>query len=126
MRAALSGIRRFRGGAAGTSLFKRGQIERPQSSPGSCGRAAREDEWDSVRNPLVGSWDFLIRTPETETPLNYRLRGELGRVARDGATHDRWQHKPTLKGDARIWFYFEGQVVYLEQVHTSHSNQAKT
>jgi hypothetical protein len=79
----------------------------------------------TIRNPLVDAWDFLTRTPELETPTNYRLRGELGRVTRDGATHDRWQHKPTLKGDARIWFYVEGHVVYLEQVHTSHPNQTK-
>jgi hypothetical protein len=79
----------------------------------------------TIRNPLVDTWDFLTRTPEYETPSNYRLRGELGRVTRGGATHDRWQHKPTLKGDARIWFYVEGQVVYLEQVHTSHPNQTK-
>lgn len=79
----------------------------------------------TIRNPLADAWDFLTRTPELETPTNYRLKGELGRVVRNGSAHDRWQHKPTLKGDARIWFYVEGQVVYLEQVHTSHPNQTK-
>ncbi|MFP3580549.1 hypothetical protein SB659_13320 [Arthrobacter sp. SIMBA_036] len=44
---------------------------------------------------------------------------------RNGSSHDRWQHKPTLKGTARLWFYVEGQIVYLEQVHTSHPNQTK-
>lgn len=31
----------------------------------------------------------------------------------------------TLKGGARIWCYVGGQVVYLEQVHTSYLNQTK-
>lgn len=79
----------------------------------------------TIRNPLADSWDFLTRTPELETPTNSRLRGELGTVTRNGSTHDRWQHKPTSKGDARIWFYVEGKVVHLEQVHTSHPNQTK-
>ena len=39
--------------------------------------------------------------------------------------HDRWQHKPTAHGDARIWFYVDDGVVYLEQVHTRHPNQTK-
>jgi hypothetical protein len=46
-------------------------------------------------------------------------------VTRNGSTHDRWQHKPTAKGDARIWFYVADQVVYLEQVHTNHPNETK-
>ncbi|MET1089254.1 MAG: hypothetical protein ABWY04_19390 [Arthrobacter sp.] len=79
----------------------------------------------TIRNPLVDAWDFLTRTPEQETPTNYRLRGSLGLVTRNGSTHDRWQHKPTAKGDARIWFYVEGKVVHLEQVHTSHPNETK-
>ncbi|MDQ0029948.1 hypothetical protein [Arthrobacter bambusae] len=80
----------------------------------------------TIRNPLVDSWEFLTRTPLLETTTNYRLRGELGVVSRDGATHERWQHKPTLKGDARIWFYVVDQVVFLKQVHTSHPHQTKT
>src|SRR4029453_17432525 len=59
----------------------------------------------TIRNPLVDAWDFLTRPPEQITPFNSPLRGELSLVKRDGATHERWQHKPTLKGDARIWFY---------------------
>ena len=79
----------------------------------------------TIRNPLADAWDFLTRTPQATTPTNYRLRGELGVVARDGSTHERWQHKPTLKGDARIWFYVVDQVVWLEQVHTSHPHETK-
>jgi hypothetical protein len=49
----------------------------------------------------------------------------LGQVTRDGKTYQRWQHKPTLQGDARIWFYVEGQVVHLEEVYTHHPNATK-
>ena len=79
----------------------------------------------TIRGPLADAWDFLTRTPLTVTPTNYPLRGELASVTRDGATYERWQHKPTLKGDARIWFYVLEQVVYLEKVHTHHPNATK-
>ncbi len=79
----------------------------------------------TIRSPLADAWDFLTQTPEQVTPTNYRLRGELGLVRRDGAAHQRWQHKPTLKGDARIWFYVVDRTVFLEQVHTRHPNQTK-
>ncbi len=38
----------------------------------------------TIRNPLADAWDFLTQTPEQVTPSNYRLRGELGLVRRDG------------------------------------------
>lgn len=79
----------------------------------------------TTRNALADAWDFLTHTPQVETPSNYRLRGQLRTITRDGKAHDRWQHKPTLKGDARIWFYVDGQTVYLEQVHTHHPNATK-
>lgn len=79
----------------------------------------------TTRNSLVDTWDFLTRTPMVSTPTNYRLKGELGMVKRDGSTHERWQHKPTAKGDARIWFYTVGHNVYIEQVHTKHPNETK-
>ncbi|MFJ8896779.1 hypothetical protein ACIRCZ_19510 [Leifsonia sp. NPDC102414] len=79
----------------------------------------------TIRGPLTDAWDFLTRSPLAVTPTNYPLKGELGKITRDGKTHQRWQHKPTLKGDARIWFYVHEQVVYLEQVHTHHPNTTK-
>lgn len=79
----------------------------------------------SIRNALADSWDFLTRTPLSKTPTNYPLRGDLGAVTRNGQTHERWQHKPTLNGDARIWFFVEEYTVYLEQVHTHHPNETK-
>ena len=74
---------------------------------------------------MAEAWDFLTRTPQSTTPKNYRLSGELGFVTRNGSTHERWQHKPPLKVGARIWFYVVDHVVYLEQVHTSHPNETK-
>lgn len=79
----------------------------------------------TLRNPMAEAWDFLTRTPLTTTPTNYRLKGSLGVIQRNGATHDRWQYKPTAKGTARIWFYVHERVVFLEQVHTSHPNETK-
>lgn len=63
--------------------------------------------------------------PLETTPTNYRLKGELGTVFRGGRSYERWQHKPTAKGTARIWFYVDEHTVYLEQVHTSHPNATK-
>lgn len=77
------------------------------------------------RNALAETWDFLTRTPEAQTPTNYPLKGKLATVTRERESHDRWQHKPTAQGDARIWFYVDDGVVYLEQVHTRHPNQTK-
>ncbi len=79
----------------------------------------------TIRGPLADSWDFLTRNPMAITPTNYRLRGELGVIVRDGVEHDRWQHKPTQQGDARIWFYVVDRTVHLENVHTRHPNQTK-
>ena len=46
-------------------------------------------------------------------------------MTHNGTQHDRWQHKPTVGGDARIWFFVIGQTVYLEQVFTHHPNATK-
>lgn len=79
----------------------------------------------TIRNPMAEAWDFLTRTPLSTTPTNYRLKGDLGTIQRGGTAHERWQHKPTAKGTARIWFYVDGHTVFLEQVHTSHPNETK-
>ncbi|CAN5480073.1 hypothetical protein BH10ACT5_BH10ACT5_04970 [soil metagenome] len=96
-------------------MAKGSKVERPTK------KSEYEIRFATIRGPLVDTWDFLTRSPLDRTPTNYPLRGELQFVTRDGATHERWQHKPTLQGDARIWFY----VVHLEQVHTLHPNQTK-
>lgn len=88
-------------------------------------RKGWQDLSATIRNPLAEAWDFLTRTPLAKTPSNYPLRGELGTITRGGKVHERWQHKPTLKGTARIWFFVDDRTVYLEQVHTGHPNQTK-
>lgn len=88
-------------------------------------RKGWQDLSATIRNPLAEAWDFLTRTPLAKTPSNYPLRGELGTITRGGKVHDRWQHKPTLKGTARIWFFVDDRTVYLEQVHTSHPNETQ-
>lgn len=79
----------------------------------------------TIRNPMTQTWDFLTKTPLDTTPTNYRLKGELATIQRGGVRHNRWQHKPTMQGTARIWFYVDGRTVFLEQVHTSHPNETK-
>lgn len=79
----------------------------------------------TIRNPMTDTWDFLTQTPLLTTETNYPLRGELGIVQREGIAYERWQHKPTAKGTARIWFYVHEGTVFLEQVHTSHPHQTK-
>lgn len=79
----------------------------------------------TIRGPLTDTWDFLTRTPTNVTPFNYPLKGELSTITRNGVGHQRWQHKPTQKGSARIWFYVDGRSVVLEQVHTAHPNETK-
>ncbi|BBY96502.1 hypothetical protein MGALJ_61710 (plasmid) [Mycobacterium gallinarum] len=88
-------------------------------------RKGWQDLAATIRNPLAEAWDFLTRTPLAKTPSNYPLRGELGTITRGDKVHERWQHKPTIKGTARIWFFVDGRTVYLEQVHTSHPNETK-
>lgn len=78
----------------------------------------------TIKDPLADDWDFLTGTPLAVTSTNYHFRGEHAVTTRKGSIYDRWQYKPTLKGDARIGFYVEGSVVYLEQVHTKHPNAA--
>ncbi len=88
-------------------------------------RKGWQDLVATIRNPMSETWDFLTRTPLTTNPTNYRLKGELGTITRAGRTFERWQHKPTTKGTARVWYYVDGRTVFLEQVHTSHPNETK-
>jgi hypothetical protein len=114
-------------------MARRARVERPTKKNEyelRFGSASAEKGWNdlkaTMRNALADSWDFLTRTPTLhDASKNHPLRGELGTVRRDGVDHVRWQHKPTAQGDARIWFYVEGQVVIIEAVHTRHPNATK-
>lgn len=113
-------------------MTRSGKVDRPiKKSEYDIVFASRQAEkgWTdlraTMRNALADSGDFLTRTPLAEGPLNHPLRGGLGTVAYGGEQYDRWQHKPTRQGDARIWFFVIGRVVHLEQVHTRHPNETK-
>lgn len=113
-------------------MARSGRVERPtKRSEYDIVFASRQAEkgWTdlraTMRNALADSWDFLTRTPLSEGPSNYPLRGELGTIAYGGTECSRWQHKPTRQGDARIWFFVIDRTVYLEQVHTRHPNETK-
>lgn len=79
----------------------------------------------TLKGPLADAWDFLTNAPTRVTPRNYPLRGQLATVTDAGEECQRWQHKPTARGDARIWFFVRKKTVYLEAVHTHHPNQTK-
>lgn len=91
----------------------------------SSARKGWRDLVATLRNPMAATWDFLTATPQALTATNYPLKGELAVVARGGVAHQRWQHKPTLRGGARTWFSVHDHVVHLEQVHTAHPHQTK-
>lgn len=46
-------------------------------------------------------------------------------ITRAGSNFERWQHNPTAKGSARVWFDVAGRTVFLERVHTHHPNETK-
>lgn len=113
-------------------MVRRDRVERPtKKSEFDLRFATRQAEkgWvdlkATMRNSLTDAWDVLTRSPQEVTPKNYPLRGELGFVVRNGEHFTRWQHKPVLKGSARIWFFVVGQTVFLEEVHAHHPNQTK-
>lgn len=113
-------------------MSKKSRVERPtKKAEYAIYFATRDAErgWRDLKattqNALADSWDFLTRTPQDHTPVNYPLRGDLSTVTRNGVKHARWQHKLTTKGDARIWFYVDQRCVYLVEVHTSHPNATK-
>lgn len=89
--------------------------------------AAAQKGWRDLvgthRNLMVEVWESLTAHPLHHTPTNYPLKGELSTVTRNGIDHKRWQHKPSQGSSARIWFYVEGQKVYLERVSTSHPKE---
>jgi dsDNA-binding SOS-regulon protein len=79
----------------------------------------------TLGDPMSDAWDFLTRTPLATTSANYPLEGSLGVVTRGGRIFQRWQHQPTTKSTAQIWFYVDGGTVHLERVHAAHRDRTK-
>lgn len=77
------------------------------------------------RNEAVSTWDFLTTTPFEVNLHNYKLKSNLATISRNGERFDRWQYKPSLTGDIRIWFYIVGKKVFIENVFTHHPNKTK-
>lgn len=78
----------------------------------------------TYRNAMAETWDRLTKNPlEDDGKTMYPLKGDAGKVTKNGKTHTRWQCKPTKNGSGRIWYWVEGSTVYLEQVHTHHPNE---
>ena len=93
------------------------------------GTARAQKGWSDLkaahRNVLVDAWEHLTAHPHERTPTNYPLKGDQSTITRDGKTYQRWQHKPTEGGTARIWFYVDGKTVILEELWTHHPNATK-
>lgn len=77
------------------------------------------------RSEAVATWDALTKNPLEVSLKNYRLKSNLGIVRRNGKDHERWQHKPSLTGDVRIWFFVIDKSVFIERIFTSHPNLTK-
>ncbi|MBN9606498.1 MAG: hypothetical protein J0G30_07800 [Actinomycetales bacterium] len=77
----------------------------------------------TTRNAMADAWDYLTRNPLRDEPKNHELRGALATVTHAGATHRQRQYE--LPGGARIWYYVDGRVVMLVNVHTAHPNATK-
>ena len=77
----------------------------------------------TTRSAMVDAWDHFTTNPMLLTERNHPMRAELEFVVRDGIRFVRWQHE--LPGGARIWFFIDGQVVWLVDVHTRHPNHTK-
>jgi hypothetical protein len=75
---------------------------------------------------LADAWDALTSNPLRDDAACHPLKGGLGTITVNGASHVRRQFE--LPGGARIWFYVtEGKpgTVHLVDVHTHHPNQTK-
>lgn len=77
------------------------------------------------RSALADAWDTLTKQPALVTELCYPLRGTAGQITRAGAEHTLWQLKLNKRSGARIWYYLDNRVVYIEKVFTSHPNATK-
>ena len=89
------------------------QSTRSASAHGAEHSKGWQDLVATIRNPMTEDLGLFLRERRLlQTPTNYPLRGELGKIStRREQPHERWQHKPTAKGTARIWFYVHERTV---------------
>jgi hypothetical protein len=74
---------------------------------------------------LVSAWEFLTKTPLLKTPTSYPLKHLSSPIVRKGKSFERWQLKLSATDGSRIWYFVDGQTVYIERIFTAHPNQTK-
>jgi hypothetical protein len=74
---------------------------------------------------LVGAWEFLTTSPLQRTPLSYPIRNNVAPIVRNGKSFDRWQLKLSQTDGSRIWYFVDGQSVFIERIFTAHPNETK-
>jgi hypothetical protein len=77
------------------------------------------------RSDLSQAWDFLTKNPLTVTPLSHPMREKFALLVADGVSHQRWQLKLSATDGSRIWYFVDGQSVYIERIFTAHPNETK-
>jgi hypothetical protein len=74
---------------------------------------------------LVGAWEFLKTSRLQRTPLSYPIRNNVAPIVRHGKSFDRWQLKLSQTDGSRIWYFVDGQSVFIERIFTAHPNETK-
>ena len=77
------------------------------------------------RSDLSQAWDYLTRNPLKVTPLSYPMRKDFGLLTAHGVSHQRWQLKLSATDGSRIWYFVDGQSVFIERIFTAHPNETK-
>jgi hypothetical protein len=77
------------------------------------------------RSDLSEAWDFLTRNPLKVTPLSYPMRKDFGLLIANGISQQRWQLKLSATDGSRIWYFVDGQNVFIERIFTAHPNETK-
>ena len=77
------------------------------------------------RSDLSEAWDFLTRNLLKVTPLSHPMRADFGLLVANGVSHQRWQLKLSATDGSRIWYFVDGQTVFIERIFTAHPNETK-
>jgi hypothetical protein len=77
------------------------------------------------RSDVSEAWDFLTRNPLKVTPLSHPMRADFRLLIANGVSHQRWQLKLSATDGSRIWYFVDGQSVFIEKIFTAHPNETK-
>jgi hypothetical protein len=53
------------------------------------------------------------------------MRADFGLLVANGVSHQRWQLKLSATDGSRIWYFVDGQSVFIEKIFTAHPNETK-